>query len=392
MNGILSKYIIKEVSIPLVLTLVVLTATLLMGKVIRIIEVAVNNNIGAGFAVDFIIYAIPTVLSYIVPSAFLIALLITTTRFSSDNEIIAMKSSGLDLYQYLKPIALLAVVVFIFSASLTTYLSPRGNIKIKELLFNVAQEKTLSGLEERKFYSQFEDTILYIESIDKDSGQLEGIFIEKQADDKNVILIFAKSGYLTSSKETLSIVLTMTDGQIFKSGENKDSTSHTIEFENYDINLEFNEGRSTATFRKASRDLYNSELKAKINYYKESQSTNTKWRKLTIDYHERFAQPAAVFAFALLGITLGIQKVRSTRLTGFSLALVILILFYSISKFFENIGDNGILSPALAAWAPTLTLFIMGLILFVLARKEKTFDLKELYNNLKEYILEKLNR
>ena len=87
MNGILTKYIIKEVSVPFILTLTVLTATLLMGKVIRIIEIAVNNNIGAGFAFNFILYAVPTVLTYIVPSAFLIALLITTTRFSSDNEI-----------------------------------------------------------------------------------------------------------------------------------------------------------------------------------------------------------------------------------------------------------------------------------------------------------------
>lgn len=392
MNGILTKYIIKEVTVPFILTLTVLTATLLMGKVIRIIEIAVNNNIGAGFAFDFIIYAVPTVLSYIVPSAFLIALLITTTRFSSDNEIIAMKSSGLDLYQYLKPVALLAVVVFIFSASLTTYLSPRGNIKIKELLFNVAQEKTLSGLEERTFYSQFEDTILYIESIDKDTGLLRGIFIEKKADEKNKILIFAKSGHLTSSKETLSIVLTMDNGQIFKSSVEDDDTSHTIEFESYDINLEFNESRTSTTYRKASRDLYNSELKAKIDYFKESQSTNTKWRKLTIDYHERFAQPAAVFAFALLGITLGIQKVRSTRLTGFSLALVILILFYSISKFFENIGDNAVISPAAAAWAPTITIFILGLILFILARKEKTINLTGLYGNLRDFILEKLTR
>ncbi len=55
MNGILTKYIIKEVSVPFILTLTVLTATLLMGKVIRIIEIAVNNNIGAGFAFNFIL-------------------------------------------------------------------------------------------------------------------------------------------------------------------------------------------------------------------------------------------------------------------------------------------------------------------------------------------------
>lgn len=389
MNKILSKYIIKEFSVPFAITLAVLTMTLLLGKVIRIIEIAVYNDIGVSFVFNFLINAVPTVLNYILPSTFLIALLITITRLSSDNEIIAFKSSGIDLNQFLKPVLLFGFIIFLFSVSLSTYLSPLGNKNIKKILFNVAQEKTIAGLEERKFYSQFENLTLYIESIDKSSGTLKGIFIEQTSEDNSKILIFANRGNISSSKETLSIILTLIDGHIFR---DETASTHSAEFNEYAMNLAFIEKNSINSHRKPSRELFNSELKEKINHYKERTNNRGNWRKLTIDLYDRYAQPASIFAFCLLGITLGIQKVRSAKLTGFSMSLTVLVLYYAFGKTFESLGDNAIISPLVAVIMPTLILFIIGLVLYIMARKEHTIDVGQIYDNIKEFIITKLSR
>ena len=92
--------------------------------------------------------------------------------------------------------------------------------------------------------------------------------------------------------------------------------------------------------------------------------------KLMVDLQKRFALPAAVFVFALLGIPLGIQKVRSAKLTGFTMALGVVIVYYILFKTLEAVGEDSKINPILAIWLPNIIMGTLGLYFFRLALKD----------------------
>src|SRR4030065_78185 len=88
------------------------------------------------------------------------------------------------------------------------------------------------------------------------------------------------------------------------------------------------------------------------------------------DLHKRFAGPAPPFIVAALGVPLGIQKVRSSRLSGFSAALAVVLAYYVLSMVLEALAEHGTIDPVLAVWSTDMILLAAGSYVFYKARKE----------------------
>jgi lipopolysaccharide export system permease protein len=367
MPRLINIYIFKEMAIPFVLSMVILTITVLLGKVLKLIELFLNYDISLVFILNFIISIIPSFLIYIIPASFLVSLLIALTRMSSDSELIALKASGIGLNKIIKPVFLLAGIAFFMTLSLTLYLQPRGNHSLKESLFELARTSTAAGLEEKTFYDEFKGVILYIDKISPSSGLMKGIFISEGTTKKETRIIFAESGEFLESPDTSAVILKLNNGAIHRK-KPRDSRYHIVNFSSYSLSLALKTAASGDTRMLSSKELYTKGLLERIELVR---STGRSAEYLVVDLHKRFALPAIIFAFALLGIPLGIQKVRSPKLTGFGLALGVLLSHYIILKFLEGLGDNGVINPILAAWGANIILTSIGLYVFIMAMKDK---------------------
>ena len=76
---------------------------------------------------QIVLFILPSVLIFSIPFAFLIGTLIGFSRLSSDSEIVAMRASGVSVWQMLKPVLKVATVVAIITAAFTCSFLPRGN-------------------------------------------------------------------------------------------------------------------------------------------------------------------------------------------------------------------------------------------------------------------------
>jgi len=110
MLKILNRYILKEITLPFLMTILVFTFVLLIGKILQITDLMVNKGVNVLTVVKIVLFILPSFLTVTIPISLLIAVLIGLGRLSSDNEITAMKASGISLYQLLLPIATLCVV------------------------------------------------------------------------------------------------------------------------------------------------------------------------------------------------------------------------------------------------------------------------------------------
>jgi lipopolysaccharide export system permease protein len=377
MPRLINTYIFKELAVPFFLSAGILTVTVLLSKVLKLVELSLNHEIGFSFIFWFLLSLTPPFLIYTIPASFLVSVLIACTRLSSDNEITAMKASGLSLFTLMRPVILWAFIAYAITLLLTLYFLPWGNHSQKQLLFDAARTKTTTGLEEKVFYDQFKDIVLYFDDISKGGqggqggqGELKGIFIsQKEDEDSNIII--AERGFFRPSPEKLSVLLKVFDGEIHRQSE-EDELYHIVKFSNYTIELDLKEVAPPARKHASTRELYTWELKKRI---KETEAAGRPTHHLTIDLHKRFALPASVFVFAFLGMPLGMQRVRSARLTGFSVAVGVFIFYYVIIKSLEALGENGYMDPTLAIWAPNITLAALGLFILYRTAREKPLRL-----------------
>ncbi len=366
-------YIFKEVSVPFLLSLAVLTMTALLSKAIKIIELMVTHGIGFSFIFWFVVSVIPTFLIYTIPVSFLIGVLIAFTRLSSDSEITAMKAGGLSLFNMIRPVLALTVIAYAVTLAFTLYIYPWGNMNIKRLLFEAARTRLVSGIEEKTFYDRFKGVVLYVDHLNNTTGEMEGIFISESPDEPGAEpnVFFADRGVFSPATEDSTVYLKLFDGTIHRGEAGKEEAYHIADFSTYVLELSLSGGPGVMDGGRANRELYPGELAARIE---KARARGESTAPYVIDLHKRFALPASIFVFALLGVPLGIQKIRAARFTGFSVALGVVMVYYVLSTALEALGNNGLLNPIFAVWGSDIIFAVAGLYVFYMAAQDTPVD------------------
>ncbi len=360
MPRLINLYIFKEIAVPFAMTLVILTATALLSKVLTLVELLISHGIGPGFAFWFIASAIPSFLIYTIPFSFLVAVLIAVARMSSDSEIIAMKASGVSLYSILKPTAFMVVCIYVAGLVVMLYLYPWGNLKMKSLVAGAAESNITAGIEEKHFYDRFDGLVLYVDRLIPETGELAGVFISETEESGKSSTFFADRGRFVTSEDGKTLYLKLVDGTLH-SFSSAASAYHLADFSSYLLELNIPEGEELNIWSKTNRELYPGELREKIESLGAKGEPTAPY---VIDFHKRFALPFSVFIFALLGIPLGMQKIRSARFTGFSTALGVILVYYVLSTALEALGENGNIPALFSVWGSDVVLGALGLWVF----------------------------
>src|SRR5262249_26098449 len=149
MGKILHRYIFREVVTPFLLGLGIFTFVLLIARLLKLIELVVNRGLPATQILELLGYLMPAFLEVTVPMAMLLAILIAFGRLSADSEMIALRSSGMSLYQLLPPITAFVVFATILTGLLSFNARPWGNRSLKTALFDIARTRAVAGLRAR---------------------------------------------------------------------------------------------------------------------------------------------------------------------------------------------------------------------------------------------------
>lgn len=367
MSYLINRYIFKELAAPFVISVGILTAIFLLTSIPKLIGLVVNYGVENLVVLKFILFITPSFLIYTIPISFLISVIITYSRLSADSEIIAMKASGLSISRISSPVILMALLTYIISSFFTIYAFPWGNISSRRLIYDIARSKATIGLRERVFNDAFDGLMLYVTHIKPESGQMEGIFLSDRRDGKNNNIIVAKKGVISSEQQTMKVIMRLFNGAIHRS-ENKE-LYEIVTFNTYDLILNLKEGKvKNPGTSKTNKDLTVKQLKRRIADIKREGRDTAPY---IIDLHKRFALPASVFVFGLLGIPLGIQRVRTTRFTGFGIGLGIVLVYYLLATALESLGEKGLLNPILAVWGTDVVMGISAIYLFYRETKDK---------------------
>ena len=356
------------------MSLFILTFVLLMGRILQLMDLMINKGVGVIDISRLVLYLMPPFLLITVPISLLIAILIGVGRLSADNEITTLKSAGMSISRIMLPIMGASIIAAIITAFIGLYFVPYGNTATRDLLFTIAKQKASIGIKEKVFNDDFKGLVLYADKIPLHGDYMEGVFISDNRLVKDPTTIVAEKGYLVSNPASMTVTLRLRNGSTHSVDSNL-RTYKRMDFSSYDINLDLSspmEKEGTGTDKK-SREMNIQEL---LERSKKLDSSSALKRELVIEINKKFSIPLSCIVFAILGLPLSIGQVRSGKSRGFTVGLLVIMIYYVLQLGGEGLGETGRISPVIGTWAPNIILGITGIALFLMAVREKpiTFD------------------
>src|SRR5688572_22630922 len=191
----------------MVMTVVVFTFVLLLGNVLKeILAMLVNRQATLLLALQAIGLLIPFVLIFALPMGLLTATLLTFGRFSADQELTAVRASGVSLLALISPIFLVSIIMALVSAWINLQIAPQCRVAYKRLLVNVGISQAGLFLPEKTFIKDFPNRIVYIGEMD--GPDLKDVLLYN-LDEQGKVEYYIRAGAGKLSTEKASQVITI---------------------------------------------------------------------------------------------------------------------------------------------------------------------------------------
>src|SRR6266498_2648531 len=212
---ILSRYILRQHLPPLGYALAALTFAMLVNQIAK----QFGNFVGKGlpWTAIFEVFAlsIPFIVAMTLPMAVLVAVLYTFSHLAADNEVTAMKASGISVGRILAPVLGGATLIALIALLWNDQLLPWSNHRLRTLLVDIQRKKPTFQLKEQVINEvvpgQF---FLRAARIDPASNKLKDVTIYDLEDAERRRIITADSGRMAYTPGGTDLYLTLEDGDI----------------------------------------------------------------------------------------------------------------------------------------------------------------------------------
>jgi lipopolysaccharide export system permease protein len=212
---LLSRYLLRECVPPFLFALGALTGLMLLNQIARQFGDLVGKGLSWGVIGEVFGLSIPFIVAMTLPMAVLVAVLYAFTRLGADNEITALKGSGINLMRMVRPVLLAGLGVSLVNFAFNDQVLPRTNHKLRVLLVDVMRKKPTFELKEQMVNEVIAGQYyLRAGRIDQASDRLREVVIYDLTNSARRRTIYADSGFMRLNSDRTDLHLTLFDGYI----------------------------------------------------------------------------------------------------------------------------------------------------------------------------------
>lgn len=348
---ILQRYILRELLVAFSFAFSVVMAVSLVGTMFQVFRAF------EGLGWTLLLQVGPLAAGYVAPYALLVASATATTlvygRMSAENEINAMRTSGIPALRILAPAVLFGLLLAVAGWALHEHATPAARDGRRRIL----RESILHVLKvPPPGLQRFTLGDYRLSYTDYRNGRLERPTLLKfNPDGKLGFEYHAPEGGILVENGMPVIIMSRPRGVQFDA----DGTEHRFDAgSDIRVALELEDVRPND---RRLEDLPREKLERLLESGTLSPRDEAKVRTIL---HTRRAQSVAPFLLVLVSAPIGIFVRKGSRLAGLGAALPPLLVHFIASFAFQGMGERGRMNPALAAWAPDALLALLGLALF----------------------------
>ncbi len=255
---ILNRYILKSFLIPFLATFFIILFVLVMQVLWLQFDKIAGKGIGISHILQFLGYIAQMQVPLALPIAILLSSIMALGTMSENYEFAAIKSAGISLQRFVRPLILLMLLLSALNFLFLNYAFPRAAFKFKNMLNEIKKTQPALALMPGTFNSEIPGySIKFAEKYGEDENLLKDVLIyydlkKRQA---NVKVITAEKGEITTEKGSRYMTLILKNGYHYEElpekkrtyGDKQKMQSTKAKFKEYIINIDVSDLSNTNT-------------------------------------------------------------------------------------------------------------------------------------------------
>lgn len=321
----------------------------------------IDENATLNVVIEYYVVFIPEIIRLMLPVSVLLGGLFTVGKLTTQNELTAIKSSGVSFYRFTLPFMATAFVISLFGVYFGGFIVPEAN---KQRIY-IEQNYLKKGLVHSGSNIYFQDSsnrIVTITYFNVKVGKANRISIQ-EFDSKNITKMVHRIDARTMIYDTLTNNWILSDGAERFFFNNKDSVNI---FSSLEINYLSFSPTEVIEKQKKPDEMTLSELETYANAQLKTGNDPT---RVNIEYHSRIAFGFASFVVVLFGLTISANKRKGGTAIQFGINVLLTFIYLVFMKVSQAFGKNGVLDPMLTAWLANILFFSAGIFNLIRVKK-----------------------
>ena len=365
---LIDRYVGGQLLLTSTFAVAVLSVVLVLGNVFKqLLELLVKNDTALELILSFLAYILPFSLAFTIPWGFLTAVLLVFGKMSAENELVALRASGVSMRRIAAPVFVLALACVGVCLWINIEVAPRAQSKMKEALYNIATSNPLAMFGSDKIIEAFPNRKIYVEQ--NRGAELFNLLVYEMNDNEEPMrVIFARRGLLETNREKKQLLLHIFDARY----EQRDSAEPnnlmkirqgiTMQETTLPISLE---ELQQSKKRKGIGSMTAGELLERLNEEEKLAHMTDSKRRASIssartEVSKRFSFSLASLSFALIGVPLAVGAHRKETSIGFLLSLAVAVSYFFFIIVADSVRENPAWRPELLMWVPNILCLVLG--------------------------------
>jgi lipopolysaccharide export system permease protein len=341
---ILDAYLLREVAAPFGFALGAFFLFWFANIFVLAADYLINKGAPVFLVLRFLLFRVPQATPMAFPFACLFGTLLGFGRLMADNEITALRTSGVSFLRIIRLPLLAGVLVALTAFEVNENVAPIATDLSTRSFYQILYKSQTLPIEPN----------IYIQSVSADGKSMQNVMIYQpdRSSPFNQILT-AKSARIEGTEIVLEHAIRTqikADGQI-----------GAVDVEAKEVRLSLPMGDNGQNFlSSAYNDTYTMNTKRlaqDIAFRKQTGQGGTDLAARELTLGTKYAYPFASFIAVIIAVPLAVRFGKNGRTLGIVLSIVLLVIYYGMVALAGAFGRNGSLDPYVAAWLPNV---IMG--------------------------------
>ncbi len=230
---LLTRYILKQLFMPFIFSLIIIVFVLFTQFLLRAIDRFIGKGLDIGTIFEYLFLNLGWISALAVPMAVLVAALMAFGQFSEDNEITAMRASGISFTTIIRPALVMGLLISIILILFNSFIMPEMNFKARMLSGDIYRKRPDLNIEPGYFMDDLPSYSMIIK--DKEGDVLKDVRIFSKGINESQTSIHSKTGQLSTIDD--AIILDLYDGEIHELDLNDYGNYRRIEFDKHKITI-----------------------------------------------------------------------------------------------------------------------------------------------------------
>jgi lipopolysaccharide export system permease protein len=425
---ILDRYILRAHVGPFFFGLAVIMFVLIMDYIIEVLAAIIRKGLDVFTILQLFALNLAWMLALAIPMAVLVSTLMAFGRMSQDNEITALKSSGVSLYRLISSVLVASLILFAVMVFFNDRILPELNHQSRLLATDIHQKRPTWNLRENVFIDEIPEYHILLKKVDPHSSDVEGVTIYDEKNRRVPRTIIAERGKVEFTPDGNTLVFRLFNGEVHEADEREPGKYRRISFdkqtiyihnvgsklhrtqsdyrtdrektsaqmlqdverleseiltsrqritetanlawdqliaENQNQQISLDEKEALDDLIKDNQTICNQILSEKENIKNKKRYINS----LMVEVYKKFALAAACVVFILVGAPLGVMA-RRGGIVGVALSLGFFVLYWAFLIGGEELADRRLIPAFLAMWSANILIGGAGIYILIKSARE----------------------